>query len=364
MSLSDLLLFLTGRNSTGTLQLSLGNEWRRLYFEEGRIISSGSSNPTDWLGHFLIAENKITEAQLTRAMEVQEKTKVMLGKILVMIGAVTEEELLDMLEDKCEESLLGMFLWVDADFEFLDHELPAVRMIPTSMEVEPLVREGLRRLEEWKRLTKLYPSKEIRFDKNLEFVSDPVLRDSFAQKVYQLADRRNTIGDIILQTHAMDYKVLRALEGLKEKNLIRIVSYGPERAEEKGSHEIPPAQIIDTARERLAFGKWEEAINLCRYLLDHEENPEIRELLSKAEQGLIQTIYEEVVAPEAVLYAVIGPEALADERFTPEESFMVARVNSRLDLKSILNVTPLREVEALRIVKRLMDRKIIAVKNH
>src|SRR3990172_6167636 len=161
MSLSDLLLFLTGRNSTGTLQLSLGNEWRRLYFEEGRIISSGSSNPTDWLGHFLIAENKITEAQLTRAMEVQEKTKVMLGKILVMIGAVTEEELLDMLEDKCEESLLGMFLWVDADFEFLDHELPAVRMIPTSMEVEPLVREGLRRLEEWKRLTKLYPSKEI-----------------------------------------------------------------------------------------------------------------------------------------------------------------------------------------------------------
>ncbi len=200
MPLADLLLFLAAHESTGTLELSRGSDWNRLFFEQGRIISTSSSDPKEWLGHFLISKNRITEDQLTEAMQVQSRTRVMLGKILVMIGAVTEEELIEMLETKCAESLLSLFLWEDAGFEFVENDLPQVRMIPTSLAVHPLVEKGLLRLEDWKRLTHEYPSIMIRFARTAHPADD--LDDPFFQTIYELVDGRRTIGDIGLQIHA------------------------------------------------------------------------------------------------------------------------------------------------------------------
>jgi len=48
---------------------------------------------------------------------------------------------------------------------------------------------------------------------------------------------------------------------------------------------------------------------------------------------------------------------------TSEESFLVTRINGRWDVKSILTITPMKEIQALRIIKRLLDRNIIALQD-
>src|SRR5262249_17979340 len=154
--------------------------------------------PSEYLGHFLISEKKITEEQLTEALEVQKRTKVMLGKILVMIGAVSEEELLMMLENKCKESVFMMFLWEDAEFEFFDNQLPAVRLIPTSMEVEPVVIEGLKRRDEWRLLKEMYPSRQMVFTKADESTGQEQMVDRFVDAVYQLVDGERSTSDIVI----------------------------------------------------------------------------------------------------------------------------------------------------------------------
>ena len=230
MPLDELLRFLDGRKSTGTLELIRGNAWKRLYFERGRIISSGSSEPSEYLGHFLISEKKITEEQLTEALEVQKRTKVMLGKILVMIGAVSEEELLLMLENKCKESVFMMFLWEDAEFEFFDNQLPAVRLIPTSMEVEPVVLEGLKRRDEWRLLKEMYPSRQMIFAKSQETTGQEPMSDPFVDVVYQLVNGERSISDIVIHSHGTEYRVLHALNWLKEKGFVQISNYGQKTA--------------------------------------------------------------------------------------------------------------------------------------
>lgn len=361
MPLADLVRYLVGRNSTGTLELTSDGTWKRLYFEKGRLISSGSSEPSEYLGHFLISEGMITEDQLTQAMEVQQKTKVMLGKILVMIGAVTEEEMVNLLVTKCKEATYSMFFWAEGEFEFFDNQLPAVRLIPLSLEMEPLLEEGMRRLNDYKRLRELYPSREVRFAKTGFSVSDPIFEDPFARRVYDFIDGTRSVAEITMQTHGADYKVLSCLEKLKKRNLISIISAGNESAPQEMPR-LPREQMIQSGKSKLAFGKWEEAINLFKYVVKQDEDhAEAAELLARAESSLLQSLYEEALPPDAVPKLSRPIEALTKERLNSEESFMVTRVNGRWDVKSILTITPLREVDALRILKRLLDRNIIAI---
>jgi hypothetical protein len=359
MPLDELLRFLDGRKSTGTLELIRGNAWKRLYFERGRIISSGSSEPSEYLGHFLISEKKISEEQLTEALEVQKRTKVMLGKILVMIGAVSEEELLLLLENKCKESVFMMFLWEDAEFEFFDNQLPAVRLIPTSMEVEPVVAEGLKRRDEWRLLKEMYPSRQMVFSKADETTGQESMSDPFVDAIYQLADGERSVSDIVIHSHGTEYRVLHALNWLKEKNFVQITNYGQKT--ERSDDSFALNVVIEHAKNRMAMARWEEAINLFTYVLQYEDNSEVKHLLGRAEESLVQSIYEDVIAPTSVLKLKMELEKLSNERLSSEEGFLVTRINGKWDLRSIVTITPLREVDALRIVKRLLERDIIEV---
>ncbi|HEX9427402.1 MAG TPA: hypothetical protein VGA64_06400, partial [Candidatus Polarisedimenticolia bacterium] len=52
-------------------------------------------------------------------------------------------------------------------------------------------------------------------------------------------------------------------------------------------------------------------------------------------------------------------ESLINQDLSPEEVFLVSRVNGSWDLKSIISISPLREVDALRALKKLRERGII-----
>ena len=60
----------------------------------------------------------LTEEQFMKAYATQKQTKVFLGKILVMIGLVTEQAVLSALNMKFRESLLDAFAWTDGEFHF------------------------------------------------------------------------------------------------------------------------------------------------------------------------------------------------------------------------------------------------------
>ena len=262
-----------------------------------------------------------------------------------MIGAVSEEELLIMLETKCKESVFMMFLWDDAEFEFFDNQLPAVRLIPTSMDVEPLVAEGLKRRDEWKLLRELYPSRRMIFAKTEAATANEQMDDPFVSTVFQLVDGQRSINDIITQSHGTEYRVMNALNSLKEKNLVQVSNYG-EPALPKVSEVIPMTIIIENARKKMALARWEEAINLFNYALQYEESLEEKELLLHAEENFVQSIYEDVISPESVLKLRMLLEQLSKERLSSEESYLVTRINGKWDLKSIVTITPLREIDA------------------
>src|SRR3954449_8365375 len=97
MSFADILQFLGTNNSTGTLQIRREQVVKMIFFEKGKIIFSSSSDPKEYLGHFLVSRGLITEDDLRNAMEVQRSSKMLLGKVLVMGGKVSESQMAHML---------------------------------------------------------------------------------------------------------------------------------------------------------------------------------------------------------------------------------------------------------------------------
>ena len=93
MALGDLLQWVEQGRKSGTLVVQGERYVKRIFTRDGRIIASASNDPNDHLGHFLLRLGLISEPDLKRALEVQQQTRAMLGRILVTIGAVTEERL-------------------------------------------------------------------------------------------------------------------------------------------------------------------------------------------------------------------------------------------------------------------------------
>src|SRR6476660_10076148 len=103
MTAGDVLQWLSLAQKTGTLVVHNKAVEKKIFFKAGRVISSASNDPRDYLGQFLISHGYISEAELMKAMEVQQQSGILLGKILVMIEGIEEADMLRLMRLKAEE---------------------------------------------------------------------------------------------------------------------------------------------------------------------------------------------------------------------------------------------------------------------
>jgi len=111
MQPGDMLQWLSLGQKTGTLLVVSKSVEKRIFFKNGRVISSASNDPRDYLGQFLISHGYLSEAELMKAMEVQQQSGILLGKILVMIDVISEPDLVRLMRLKAEEEIYDIFLW-------------------------------------------------------------------------------------------------------------------------------------------------------------------------------------------------------------------------------------------------------------
>src|ERR1051326_3800792 len=183
MNASDLLQWVSLGQKTGTLVVARESVEKKIFFRNGRVISSASNDPREYLGQFLMSHGYLTEPELTKAMEVQRQSGILLGKILVMIDVISEEDLQRFMRRKAEEEIYDIFLWTDGEFYFVDDELPQMEMIPLQVDVTGIIMEGTRRVDEWQRIRELVPNqgmipvplKEVDYT-DLEEVEEPIGR--------------------------------------------------------------------------------------------------------------------------------------------------------------------------------------------
>src|SRR4028118_2230601 len=158
MQLEELLQWLSLSKKTGTLEINGGKVKKKVFFKDGLIVASSSTRPEEFLGHFLVSHALISEQTLAKAIEMQEMSGTLLGKILVTRGAISEQDLHRMLRLKTEESIYDIFQWEEGDFRFLDELISESAMVPMALDVTGILMEGVQRVDEFRRIRKLIPN--------------------------------------------------------------------------------------------------------------------------------------------------------------------------------------------------------------
>jgi Domain of unknown function (DUF4388) len=361
MQLSELLQWLSLGQKTGTLLIDGHGVEKRIYFQGGRINSSSSSDQREYLGHFLVSHGYITEEELKMAMEVQEESNILLGKILVMINAISEPDLLRLMRKKAEESIYDVFLWEEGNFEFVDGELPELKMVPLSLDVTGIIMEGLRRYDEWQRIRLRVPD-----DTAIPEIVGPLNFDDLSEReklIVPYIDGQRSIEEIALQTHNAEFNVARLVfEGLRNETMALAQAVRPSRKEVAvgvGAPEDEVEQFLARGKAHLKEDP-QKAYRMFKVASDLDPTDgRAAEAIRQAEREIKSALEKDGITGERVPEIAIPVSKLTEMNFSPHEGFVLSRINGAWDVKSIMKISPIKELEVLMIFQGLAKSGVI-----
>ena len=363
MSLTDLLQFLGAGRKTGTLKFDRGKITKQVYFKNGTIVGSNSNDPKEYLGQVLLHYGKLDEHQLQRARETQRVSGLKLGEAVVQLGFLTEDEILDILKTRTLESIYDLIIWNDGHFEFFDDEPAPDDLIMIEVEPTTVIMEGIYRLDELTRYRSVVTSDRAVLELGSDWTSS-IKIDNDLRQILSFVEKRMSVSEICYQMHSSPFRVYGLIFQLINQGFARVAAERPERFAVSNDHlDLPESvdEMLRSAELKIQVDPAEALDILQRALQDDPKNQRGQELVKEAEEQFIKHVYQKDLAPDDVPKIFISPSDLNLEELSPQEGFLISRINGSWDVQSIISICPFREADTLRMMRNLLSRGIIGV---
>jgi hypothetical protein len=326
---------------------------RQVCFRNGQIIAAGSSDPREYLGHFLVSHGFITEQQLSTAMTQQELTRVLLGKILVDDGYISSGDLDRMLQLKAREGIYDLFTWRDGEFRFMEGQLPAYEMVPLSIGVTGVTLEAMERLDDWDDIRKVIPSAEA-VPVAIGELLDGLELEEGERAVLASVDDDRSVGEICLHTHSSEFFVAKLFRRMVEAGKLKVVR--PRHVQPAVAVQVSdPAVLVAEAGRLFRAGDYQHALRHARAAAAlGPDNAVVREDVVRLEAALRETIEADGVKLDRVPKLVVEISQMARLNLSPEEGFILTRIDGTSTVGSILKITPVAQLDAMLVFLRLI----------
>ncbi|MDP1822040.1 MAG: DUF4388 domain-containing protein [Archangium sp.] len=364
MPLKDLVVYLWNRQATGQLTLEYRGVHKEVLLENGAIYNASSNLPREYVGQYLINLGHISEDQFHKAYATQKETKVFLGRILEMIGAVSRETLETVLSTKFRETVLDAFNWVEGTFKFDNGKKPpqadGIRVEVPLIEVH---KESDFRVQAWKLIRQTFPSGGCTLSLVPENLVEPPRPGSIDEKVFASIGAGQTIDEMALKLHATDYFLYNRLYAYFHMGALQIHEpAGPQLNidVDLGLGDSPTAdQLLQNARAFFDKGNFRDAWALARRSNEVTPTLDAALLMRQIDGAWLPQLRADFVSSGRVAGMLIGPEQLAKLTLTAPERYLLSRVDGKRDVENILRIAPLREFEALVAFDRFVTQKWI-----
>ncbi|MBC7223973.1 MAG: DUF4388 domain-containing protein [Anaerolineae bacterium] len=212
---------------TGALTVTRNGTSARMYFREGKLIHASMAGGNGHLADILLKAGKITPEQcqvvLSRA---QVKTDKELGLLLMSSGYATQEEILSAVREHMLQVVYQLFTWPEGEFRFDPNEQPPEDTITVRMDLENIILEGTRRIQELERLRDELPDLD---NMTLQFTQQPrsqLRRINLTVDEWQVIsyiNPRNSIRQIARTCGMDDFQIRRIVYGLLHAGLVELV---------------------------------------------------------------------------------------------------------------------------------------------
>jgi hypothetical protein len=168
-SLGDFDLFslfnmIKTQGKSGTLVLSRAQEFVKIYFDQGEIVGCDSNQVPmeDRVGALLVRLGRLTGEELMEMIQQQRQTLKRMGVLLLESGRVTRQDIQDALFNQAMAIIYRTFRWVEGDYRFdsmlpLDLDRENFPPIP----VDTVLMEAARIMDEWPEVQRRLPDHKV-----------------------------------------------------------------------------------------------------------------------------------------------------------------------------------------------------------
>ncbi len=225
-STTQLFNLISLARKTGTLTIDMRETQARLCFQEGKLIYATIDGRDDHLATVLQRAGRITEEQAyaiqTRA---DIKSDKQLGLLLINAGYVSQDDLVLIVRTCILNNVYPLFTWPEGAFRFESNVLPFKDRITIPIDLNSVIMEGSRRLQEWEQLQEELPNLDIA----LRFADRPDarLRDISLSveewRVVSFINPRNTVRQIAQYNNMSDFQIRKIVYGLLQAGLVELV---------------------------------------------------------------------------------------------------------------------------------------------
>jgi hypothetical protein len=231
----DLLTFLNMGRRTGVLTLERPEQESKLFFRDGNPVYSTSTRDSLRLGNMLVRLGRVRPDELQRVLG-RLGPGFRIGQALLVEKVLSEDELASFLKVQVSEVIFDTFEWRGGIFTFFDKISPPATAVTLEMDLQNLIMEGVRRIDERGRLAEFFPDLNMTVESvaNPERVKASVTLTKEEWQVYFLVDGRRSLAEVCRLAGNPDelatLQILRHLAVAKFVRLVATPSESPEAA--------------------------------------------------------------------------------------------------------------------------------------
>ena len=225
-STTQLLNLVNLARKTGLLVIQGHTDTARLYFREGKLIHANFGSADGHLADMLLKSGKLSTEQVqmiqTRAEMQSDKQ---LGLALMSAGYVTQDDIVQSVKDYMLDIVYTLFGWNEGDFQFDQNLRPSDDRIAVPINLENVIMEGSRRIQESERLQDELPdltSVALRFTDNPDARLRNVNLSVEEWRVISFINPRNTIKQIAQSNSMDDFQIRKIVYGMLQAGLVEL----------------------------------------------------------------------------------------------------------------------------------------------
>ena len=361
MPFPDLLQWVAASRKTGTLALEGDPYKKKIYFRDGLVVAASSESPKEFFGYYLVGWGYVGEDELQELLDMQETHGTLMGELLVIVGRLNREDLIHVLQVKTEETIFEIFLWEEGDFRFLENILPAKKFQPLNMPVDMLILEGVRRTDEWMRCRDTIP--DARWVPKVIRAVDVTELGPTELSILREINGKNSIEDIALSCRLAFFHVLLfVFQGLSH-GLFKLLPPHGDEVTIPGFSEVSWRTLIRHAEKEVESGELLKGYQRIAGLREkYDDRRAVSEQAALVEKKIKSMLEDRELVADSVPELMVSSSQLTNQAFSPEEGFLLSRINGSYSIGEILKMVPGSPMINLLMLDQLIRREIVRLK--
>jgi hypothetical protein len=336
----ELLQWLDASRKTGALHLTWDAGERKLFLLGGQVVATAAQGLYERIARVLDVGQEFQGVQVVAALKAGQVTS---GAMLTAVRQVAEEDLINALAD-ATATQGGRFHWTEdpdrGEDEWVSLELP----------LRHAVFESIKRLDEASDVERLLPDDT----RVLRIVPSPASSQTLDRVIVKVVSRE---GSLSLGRLWLALGLPRTLVGRTVFDLVRAGRLTVEGAQ--APQQDPVADMLEQGAILLRERQFDAAALVFMTLLKSDpQDRRVREFARMVEREHVASLYREI-PPVARLDVNELPELM--QALRPEERQLVSQARAGLDVSAIVLASGQREVDALKLLHKLVRQGVLAV---